>query len=68
MHYIVLEIQKYDTIATLINSYDDRNDAYGKYYAVLSAAATSKVPLHAASILTEEGQAIEWKYFTHSED
>ena len=68
MSYIVIEIQKTDTVATLVNAYDDRNDAYSKYYAVLSAAAKSSVPLHSAVILTDEGNKLESKYFNHEEE
>lgn len=67
MHYIVLEIQKTDNVAVLVNNYDNRNDAYSKYYQVLSYAAVSSLPLHAAAILTEEGQLVESKFFAHNE-
>jgi len=68
MNYIVIEIQKSNSVATLVDSYDNRNDAYSKYYSVLSYAAKSQLPLHSAAILTEEGQVIEHKFFAHSQE
>lgn len=68
MHYIVLEIQKTTSVATIVTPFENRNDAYSKYYQVLAAAAISSVPLHAAVILTEEGRTVESKYFNHTEE
>lgn len=68
MNYIVIEIQKTTSIATLVTSFEDRNAAYSKYYQVLAAAAVSQIPLHSAAILTEEGRTIESKSFNHSEE
>lgn len=68
MNYIVIEIQKTDSVATLVTPFDNRNAAYSKYYQVLAAAAVSQIPLHSAAILTEEGRTIESKSFNHSEE
>ena len=43
----------------------DINKAKSKYHAVLSAAAVSKVPVHAAVIMTEEGDSIKHESYTH---
>ena len=66
MKYIVIEIQSTEnSIATLVNDYADINKAKSKYHAVLSAAAVSKVPVHAAVIMTEEGDSIKHESYTH---
>lgn len=66
MNYVVIEIQSAESVSTLINTYDNRNDAYSKYYTILSYAAVSSVPTHSAVILTEQGDMVEHKFFTHS--
>ena len=55
--FVVIEIQKNNNnqIATLVNAYENRNQAFQKYHSVLSAAAVSDLPVHSAVILTEEG-------------
>ena len=46
--FIVMEIQTSEQVATIVNAYDDRNQAENKYHAILSAAAVSAVPKHGA--------------------
>lgn len=55
MKYIVLEIQSGDTISTIVNDYDNINQAESKYHQILTAAAISNVPKHSAMIITDEG-------------
>ena len=64
--YIVLEIQKTgDQIATLVTSYQNRNEAESKFYTVLAAAALSTVEKHAASLLTDNGICIRSEAYEH---
>lgn len=65
--YIVIEIQTTDKVATLTTAYEDRNQAEAKYHAVLSAAAVSAVPKHAAVMLTEEGTRLKSECYIHEQ-
>ena len=51
--YIVLEIQASDTIATTINSYEDRNTAESRYHQILAATAMSTIPHQSAVLMNE---------------
>ena len=62
---VVLEIQTTDTVATLVNSYMDRQEAESKYHAILAAAATSKLPKHSAVMLTSDGYYIKSECYEH---
>lgn len=63
--YIVLEIQASDTIATTINSYEDRNTAESRYHQILAAAAMSTIPHHSAVLMNEVGNTIKSDSYTH---
>lgn len=65
--FIVIEIQKNQNgqVATLVNSYEDRNTAEQKYHMILSAAAVSSVPVHTAVMLMEDGYEIKSESYTH---
>lgn len=63
--YIVLEIQTSTTVATLVNSYEDRNQAESKYHQILSAAALSSVPKHSAVLMNDVGQTIKNETYIH---
>lgn len=63
--YIVVEIQTSTTVATLVNSYEDRNQAESKYHQILTAAALSSVPKHSAVLMNDEGQTIKSETYTH---
>ena len=63
--YIVLEIQASDTIATTINSYEDRNTAESRYHQILAAAAMSTVPHHSAVLMNEIGNTVKSDSYTH---
>lgn len=69
MIYIVTEIQtnSNNTIGILTNNYEDRQAAESKYHNILSFAATSTLPVHAASIQTNEGALIEYKCYKHAQ-
>lgn len=65
--YIVIEIQRSgeDTLAYLVSTHTNINDAYSKFYLVLSAAAISTIPIHGATMLTETGEIVANEYFRH---
>ena len=63
--YIVIEIQTSATVATLVNSYEDRNQAESKYHQILTAAALSSVPKHSAVLMNDEGQTIKSETYIH---
>ena len=66
--YIVLEIQKSSEtqVATLVNSFENMNDALSKYHLILSAAAISSVPLHSAALISERGKMLKYEYYDHT--
>lgn len=63
--YIVVEIQTSTTVATLVNSYEDRNQAESKYHQILTAAALSSVPKHSAVLMNDVGQTIKNETYIH---
>lgn len=66
--YIVIEIQTGDSVATIVNSYADRNAAENKYHTVLAAAAVSTVPKHGAVMLTDEGVRLKGECYIHEQE
>lgn len=69
--YTILESQLAEdgTMGILTYSYDAEDEAWSKYYSVLSAAAVSSVAGHGATFLTGPGNYVTNKVFTHlSED
>ena len=69
MNYLVVEMQTANGQTAALNySYDNKLDAESKYHAVLSAAAISQVPIHAAVLLTEEGNRIAGQYYSHPQE
>ena len=70
MIYIVTEIQTNadNTIGILTSNFENRQAAESKYHNILSFAATSTLPVHAASIATNEGQIIEYKCYKHAQE
>ena len=63
--FVVLEIQAGETIATIVNSYEDRLLAEQKYHQILAAAAVSNVPKHSAVLMTDEGVRIKNEVYVH---
>ena len=63
--YIVIEIQKTSSVATIVNSYETRNEAESKYHTILAYAAISNIPKHCAALLTEDGEQIKYECFEH---
>ena len=66
--FIVMEIQTSEQVATIVNAYDDRNQAENKYHAILSAAAVSAVPKHGAVMLTDEGTRLKNECYIHEQE
>lgn len=62
--FTVIEIQN-GIVGGNVWAYENRNDAYAKFYAVLSVAAVSGVAVHSAAIFNELGEHIDSKYFVH---
>ena len=65
---IVIEIQAGETVSTIVNSYDDRDEAESRYHTILAAAAVSSVPNHSAVMLTTTGQFIKSETYSHNEE
>lgn len=65
--YIVMEIQKNvgDTLSTIVTTHETKNEAENKYYTILAYAAISKMPIHSAVMLHEDGYFIKNEVFTH---
>ncbi len=65
--YIVIELQTNNEgeVGNIVTAYRDKNAAESKYHQILSAAATSDVPLHAACILNERGEAERNEFYKH---
>lgn len=65
--FIVLELQTNadGTIGTLVNAYEDRNQAENKYHTILAYAATSNLPCHAAVMFTNDGGMIKSERYIH---
>ena len=61
MKYIVSEIQtdSENNVAILNWQFNSINEADSKYYQILSVAAVSSVPTHAAMIFTNEGVKVK---------
>lgn len=66
--FIVIEIQTSEQVATIVNSYEDRNTAEQKYHQILSAAAVSQVPKHGAVMLTDEGVRLKGECYIHEQE
>lgn len=66
--YIALELQTNEAGETgnLVYAYPTQAEAESKYYAILSAAAISKIYLHTAYLLTSDGYMLASKCFQHN--
>lgn len=65
--FIVIELQKTsdDSVANIVTSYANQNEAESKYHDILRAAAISPVLVHSAMIVTEEGFVLKSEYYEH---
>jgi len=70
MKYLVTEIQTFENgaISNPTYAYDTENVALSKFFSILSAAATSKLPIHACMLFTNSGVVLRSEYFTHQEE
>ena len=68
--YIILEVQtnSNNTVGTLVNQYEDFNQADSKFHQVLSAAAISSVPIHSAFFLTDRGTMVKSDCYIHDDN
>jgi hypothetical protein len=66
--YIVIELQKNaeGVVSNIVTSFDTLAEAESKYYSVLAAAAISKVPVHSAIIVSEEGFPVRNQCYKHN--
>lgn len=69
MMYIVIEIQTAanGTVSTIVNDYSNSAQADSKFFSILASAALSNVPVHAATILTNEGRMVRFESYTHEQ-
>lgn len=67
--YIVIEIQKAagGQVSTIVNSYESYSTAEQKYHQILSYAAVSELPSHAAAILLPDGTVYKHQCYEHGE-
>ena len=64
--YIVIELQN-GAVGQNVWTYRTQNEAFAKYFSILSVAATSAVRCHAAVIIREDGLQIAAQSFEHGE-
>ena len=68
MKYIVVELQKNaeGIVSNLVYSFDTLAEAESKYYSILASAAVSKIPVHSAIIVSEEGFPVRYQCYKHN--
>ena len=66
--YIVIELQKdaKGVVSNIVTSYEHLEEAESKYYSILAAAAVSKIPVHSAIIVSEEGFPVKHQCYKHN--
>lgn len=67
MKYLVIELQTYDdgTVGNIVDAFDDELAAESKWHLVLSSAAISALPMHAATLLRSDGALIKQGCYRH---
>lgn len=67
MRYIVIELQKNTdgTVSNLVTSHETLAEAESKYHSILASAAISKIPVHSAIIVSEEGFPVKYQCYKH---
>ena len=65
--YIVIELQTNTdgSVGNFVWAFSSKEQAFAKYHSVLSAAAVSALPVHAAVILDNHGLQIAAQAFEH---
>lgn len=64
--YTVVEIQN-GVVGGNVWTFETENEAFAKYFAVLSVAATSAVAVHTAVILRQDGLQVASQSFSREE-
>ena len=66
--YIVVELQKNaeGVVSNIVTAFDTLAEAESKYYSILASAAISKVPVHSAIIVSEEGFPVRNQCYKHN--
>ena len=66
--FIVIELQKNaeGVVSNIVTSFDNLAEAESKYYSILAAAAVSKIPVHSAIIVSEEGFPVKNQCYKHN--
>ena len=66
--FIVIELQKdaKGVVSNIVTSFDTLAEAESKYYSILAAAAVSKIPVHSAIIVSEEGFPVKNQCYKHN--
>ena len=63
--YIIMEIQNNGSVSTLVDQFEDKNQAEAKFHTVLAAAAVSDVPVHSAVLMTDDGIWLRSECYKH---
>lgn len=65
--FVVIELQKNEEgiVSNIVTSHETQAEAESKYHYVLAAAAVSKIPVHSAIIISEEGFPIMHQCYKH---
>lgn len=65
--FIVIELQKNadGVVSNIVTSHEKLAEAESHYYTILAAAAVSKLPVHSAIIVSEEGFPIKHQCYKH---
>ena len=66
--FVVIELQKTDKLSAITTTHDTREQAEQKYHTALSFASVSKVPVHSAVMLTEDGYYIKSETYKHESE
>lgn len=68
--FLILEVQTNNdgSVSTLINSYENQNEAESNYHRVLMNAAISQLPLHTAFMLTNEARVLKSECYKHEQE
>lgn len=65
--YIVIELQKNakGEVSNLVTAFPSLLEAESQYHSILAAAAISKIPVHSAIIVSEEGFPVAHQCYKH---
>lgn len=65
-NFKVIELQTFEeNDAAIVQGYDDKGSAEGRYLTVREAARQSAVPVHTVMLVDKLGNIIEGKYYVH---